>query len=74
MEQQLTKEEVQQHIKSAYDSVDLINRLREKQTLTSDEASSLQRNIDHLKIMMGKDWFASGLKAAQKKEINTIIA
>lgn len=74
MEQQLTKEEVQQHIKSAYDSVDLINRLREKQSITNDEASNLQRNIDHLKIMMGKDWFVSGLKVAQKKEINTIIA
>lgn len=74
MEQQLTKEEVQQHIKSAYDSVDLINRLREKQSLTKDEKGSLQRNIDHLKIMMGKDWFVSGLKVAQKKEINTIIS
>jgi hypothetical protein len=69
----LTKEDIQKHIKSAYDSVDLINELQLKQNPTKQETERIQRNIEHLKIMMGKEWFVSGLKVAQKKQLNEII-
>lgn len=69
----LTKEDIQKHIKSAYDSVDLINELQLKQNPTQQETERIQRNIEHLKIMMSKEWFVSGLKVAQKKQLNEII-
>lgn len=74
MDTELTKQQVQQHITSAYDSVNLINELNEKTSLTKEDSDKLKRNIDHLKIMMQKQWFVAGLKAAQKKEINKLIA
>lgn len=69
----LTKAEIQLHIKAAYDSVEVVNELKAIAKPTEYEKDRLQRNIDHLKIMMQKEWFVTGLKAAQKKQLNLII-
>lgn len=70
----LTKEQIQKHISSAYDSVSLINYIKTKETVSEIEVEDIERNVEHLKIMMSKDWFFNELTSAQKNEINTIIA
>lgn len=71
---ELTPQQIEKHILSAFDSVNLINELNKKEQLSDEEQARIKNNVDHLKIMMQKDWFVSGLKAAQKKEINKLIA
>lgn len=70
----LTQEEVQKHIAAAYDSVNSINALNGKEILTAEDEASLVRNIGHLKVMMNKDWFFTGLTTSQVNEINTLIS
>lgn len=62
----MTQEQIAQSVSAAFDSVDLINR-------NEDDAETIERNIEHLRIMMGYEWFASALTAEQTEQINTII-
>jgi hypothetical protein len=62
-----TKEQIAEIVSAAFDSVDLIN-------LAQEDAETIERNVEHLRIMMGYEWFSSALTAKQKKTINTIIA
>ncbi len=71
--QVITKEEAQKSILAAYDSVKLINDLKAKESLTEQESDSLKRNVEHIGIMLGKDWFASELTAEQKSELEAIV-
>lgn len=66
METEMTQEQIAQHVSAAFDSVDLINR-------NEDDAATIERNVEHLRIMMGYEWFASALTAEQTEQINTII-
>lgn len=54
----LTPEEIQRHYNAAMDSVNLINA--GKPTFMSDEewADCLRRNVEHLKIMVAKDFWS----------------
>jgi hypothetical protein len=61
-----TQEEIQKHISAAFDSVRLINR-------NEDDVDTINRNVEHLKIMMEKEWFSSSLTPQQKSEINNLI-
>ena len=61
-----TSEQIAQSVSAAFDSVDLINR-------NEDDAATIERNVEHLRIMMGFEWFASALTAEQTEQINTII-
>ena len=61
-----TSEQIAQSVSAAFDSVDLINR-------NEDDAATIERNVEHLRIMMGYEWFASALTAEQTEQINTII-
>lgn len=70
----LTQEQIEKHVGAAYDSVNLINSLNEKEVLTPEEEATVVRNIEHLKVMMNKDWFFTGLTASQVNEINTLIS
>lgn len=74
MESEYTKEEIQKSILSAYDSVNLINDLKAKESLNEEETNTLDRNIKHIEIMLGKEWFSNGLTAQQKTELESIIA
>ena len=61
-----TPEQIAQSVSAAFDSVDLINR-------NDDDAVTIERNVEHLRIMMGFEWFASALTPEQTEQINAII-
>jgi hypothetical protein len=73
MEETLTPEQVQQHINAAFDSVNLINNEITKE-VTDNRKDTVKRNVQHLEIMMGKEWFAAGCTTQQVTDINTCIA
>jgi hypothetical protein len=64
----------QQSISAAFDSVNLINETVTKPT--DDENKDLvKRNVEHLEIMLGKEFFSNALTTEQRSEIdNTIIS
>jgi len=70
---ELTEDQVQRSISAAFDSVNLINELKTKSSLSEEEQSRLDRNKEHLVIMLGKDWFEAGLTEQQKTDINTCL-
>jgi hypothetical protein len=73
MEEEFTVN-IQQSISAAFDSVNLINETITKPT--DDENNSIvKRNVEHLEIMLGKEFFSNALTMEQKSEIdNTIIS
>jgi hypothetical protein len=73
MDETQTTEQVQQHISAAFDSVNLINDEITKE-VTDNRKDTVRRNVDHLKIMMGKEWFVAGCTEQQITDINTCIA
>lgn len=72
MELELTTEQVAKSVLAAYDSVNLINELNAKETLTEEETATLNRNVEHIRIMMGKEWFVAGLTNEQIIELQAI--
>jgi len=72
MELEMTQEQVAKSVSAAYDSVNLINELNAKETLTEEETATLNRNVEHIRIMMGKEWFVAGLTDEQITELQTI--
>jgi hypothetical protein len=72
LKEEVTAEQVAKSVLAAYDSVNLINELRAKAQLTEDEQDTLTRNVDHIAIMLGKEWFATALTPAQKSELEAI--
>ncbi len=73
MEQLNPEEQTQRSISAAFDSVNLINELKTKPSLTEEEQDRINRNVEHLRIMLGKDWFFSVLTEQQKTDINTCL-
>ena len=71
MDLELTKEQVKQSVSAAYDSVALLTELKAKETLTEEETAIVTRNVEHIRIMMGKEWFVGGLT---KKQITVLQA
>jgi hypothetical protein len=69
MELELTVEEVKQSVSAAYDSVALLAELNAKETLTEEETETVTRNVEHIRIMMAKEWFVGGLT---KKQITVL--
>jgi len=53
---QPTPEQLENHFSAMQDSVDLINELSSKETLTEYEQDTVDRNKEHLKIMLEKDY------------------
>ena len=70
--EELTQEQIEKSISAAYDSVSLINELNSKEALTEEEDETKNRNVEHLKIMLSKEWFASALSKTQKVELETV--
>lgn len=62
----MTQEQIAQRVSTSFDSVDLINR-------NEDDAATIERNVEHLHIMMGYEWFVSALTTEQVEQINAII-
>jgi hypothetical protein len=69
----LTEENVQVSISAAFDSVNLINELKAKLSLTEEEQDRLDRNKQHLEIMLAKDWFATALTEQQRTDIDACL-
>ena len=65
-------ENPQQHVNAAFDSVNLINELITK-PIDDDKKSTVKRNVEHLEIMMGKEFFVNALTPSQKTEIENCI-
>lgn len=54
---EITSEQIAINYASALDSVNLVNELKAKETLTEDEEKTIQRNLEHLEIMLAKDYW-----------------
>jgi hypothetical protein len=67
-----TPEQVSELISGTYDCFNLINELKSKETLTEEEADTLERAEQHIRIMMGKEWFVAGLTDLQVTELQAI--
>ena len=63
----------QQSISAAFDSVNLINSTI-LETITNERKSTVTRNIQHLEIMLSKEWFSEALTQQQLTDINICIA
>jgi hypothetical protein len=72
MELELTIEQIAKSVSAAYDSVNLLNELKAKETLTEEETSTITRNEEHIRIMLAKEWFTNALTKAQKTELLAI--
>ena len=57
--QEVTAEEIAQHLKAAMDSVNLINGDQPENTTDEDWADTLLRNKEHLNIMLAKDFWTT---------------
>ena len=54
-----TAEEIAGHYRAALDSVTLVNELAAKEELTEEERNTISRNVEHLRIMEGKDFWTT---------------
>lgn len=54
-----TPEEIAQHYSAAMDSVNLINELMAQDSRTAEEQDTVDRNVDHLEIMVAKDFWTT---------------
>jgi|LakMenE18May11ns_1017448.scaffolds.fasta_scaffold7599645_2 hypothetical protein len=68
-----TEEQVKSSINAAFDSVNLINAIVANAFDLTKE-STIKANVEHLNVMLSKDWFSKGLTTQQKTSINSSIA
>ena len=54
-----TAEEIAGHYRAALDSVNLVNELSAKEELTQEDRDTISRNVEHLRIMEGKDFWTT---------------
>jgi len=59
MSDTITTEEIAQNYSAAGDSVTLINALVAIETLTDEQKNTVSRNVQHLEIMVAKDYWTS---------------
>ena len=57
MEDQITAEQIAQHYSAAMDSVNLLNAGKPDDMEADEWADCVKRNVDHLKIMVAKDFW-----------------
>jgi hypothetical protein len=71
---QPTEEQLlERSISAAFDSVNLINELNLKETLTEEETDRKTRNQSHLEIMLAKEDFLAALTAQQLTDIQAVL-
>jgi len=59
MAETLTAAEIAQNYSAAGDSVNLINRLDALESLTDEEKDTAKRNVEHLELMVAKDYWTT---------------
>ena len=69
----MTPEEILESVSAAYDSIHVIDELNLHTEVTEEDTQIINRNIEHLKIMMSKQWFVDALITEQKDKINSYI-
>ncbi len=57
MDNEITAEEIAQNYSAAMDSVTLINAVIADPDAYANDETVIQRNVDHLKIMVAKDYW-----------------
>ncbi len=71
---ELTPEEIlQKSISAAFDSVNLINRLNNVETITEEDTDKKLRNQKHLEVMMSKEEFVNNLTQEEITQINAVL-
>lgn len=55
----LTAEEIQKHYDAAMDSVNLLNAGKPEDMSNDDWTDCVSRNVEHLKIMVAKDYWTA---------------
>ena len=56
----MTKDEIAQAYKATMDSVDLINQMiADGLTVEQEDRDTIGRNVEHLKIMLGKQYWTT---------------
>ena len=55
----LTVEEIAQHYSAALDSVALINELMALDSRDEEQTATVARNVEHLQIMVAKDYWTT---------------
>tara|TARA_R100000544_G_scaffold36596_1_gene25224 strand:+ start:276 stop:503 length:228 start_codon:yes stop_codon:yes gene_type:complete len=69
MTEEIKTADVEQTYVSTMHSVDLINRIYDSgETLSEEDLEMLQRNKDHLEIMLGKDFWTEAQDLAPLQE------
>ena len=70
MENQITPEEIARHYSAAMDSVNLINAGQPEKMTDEEWAATVERNKEHLRIMLAKDfWTNEDLSAIQAASV-----
>lgn len=59
LDETLTAEEIAQNYSAALDSVNLINKLMALESRDAAQADTVSRNVEHLKIMIAKDYWTT---------------
>jgi len=59
MSDTLTAEEIAGHYSAAMDSVNLINALAAQESRTTEEQNTVSRNVEHLELMVAKDYWTT---------------
>jgi len=54
-----TPEQIDQHYSAALDSVNLINKLVEQETLSEGDVDCIDRNVKHLQLMIAKPFWTT---------------
>jgi len=54
-----TAAEIAQHYSAAMDSVNLINELMALDSRDTEQTDTVDRNVDHLEIMVAKDYWTT---------------
>lgn len=77
MEETRTQEEVAQSISAAFDSVGLIEGIIDGSQMAEasaqEKADTVERNVGHLSIMLGHDWFTEGCSEEQSTDLNAAV-
>lgn len=71
--EELTPEKVAKHVEAAFHSVELINKLITEEK-NDEKKKNVERNFQHLELMLKKEFFSKALTEQQKKDIDTCIA
>lgn len=56
---EITPDQIAKNYTSALDSVNLLLELKAKKELTQEDVDTISRNVEHLKIMLAKDYWTN---------------